>query len=145
MTTKSQATLAWRRFDELPAPLLYELLRFRQAIFVVEQASLYEDLDGRDQPAEHLLVRIDDTLAGYLRVIPEAGGIRIGRVSVAPAFRRAGLARRMMQAAFTRYPGVEVRISAQAYLAPFYASLGFATTSAEYDDAGVPHLDMVRR
>jgi ElaA protein len=144
MTIERQITLTWHRFDELPAPLLYEILRFRQAIFVVEQASPYEDLDGRDQTAEHLLARADGTLAGYLRTIPEAGRIRIGRVAVAPAHRGQGLARRMMEAAFARYPGTEVAISAQTYLAPFYANLGFTAISAEYDDTGVPHVDMVR-
>lgn len=144
MTNAPPIALAWHRFDELPAPLLYEILRFRQAIFVVEQASPYADLDGRDQPASHLLARIDGALAGYLRVITEEPRIRIGRVSVAPACRRAGLARRMMQAAFARFPAREIAISAQTYLAPFYASLGFAPTSPEYDDTGVPHIDMIR-
>jgi ElaA protein len=144
MTTERQITLAWHRFDEISAPLLYDILRFRQAIFVVEQASPYEDLDGRDQTAEHLLARIDGALAGYLRVIPEAGRIRIGRVAVSLAYRRHGLARRMMEAAFAKHPGVTVAISAQTYLAPFYATLGFTPASAEYDDTGVPHIDMVR-
>lgn len=141
MTTEP---LTWHRFDELPAPLLYDILRFRQAVFVVEQASPYEDLDGRDQSAEHLLARLDGTLAGYLRVIPDGDRIRIGRVAVAPAHRRRGFARRMMQAAFARHPDIEIAISAQTYLVPFYESLGFTPTSAEYDDAGVPHVDMVR-
>jgi ElaA protein len=142
MTTEWQITLTWHQFSELPAPLLYEILRFRQAIFVVEQTSPYEDLDGRDQTAEHLVVRIDGALAGYLRVVPEERRIRIGRVAVAPGHRGAGLARRMMAAAFARHPVTEIAISAQTYLAPFYASLGFAPTSAEYDDTGVPHIDM---
>jgi ElaA protein len=145
MTTERQIALAWHRLDDLPAPRLYEVLRFRQAIFVVEQASPYEDLDGRDQPAEHLLAHIDGTLAGYLRVIPEEGRVGIGRVAVASAYRRRGVARQMMEAAFARYPGAEVAISAQTYLAPFYAGLGFSPTSSEYDDTGVPHIDMVRR
>jgi ElaA protein len=145
MTTERQITLTWHRFDEIPAPLLYEILRFRQAVFIVEQASAYEDLDDRDQPAEHLLVHLDNILAGYLRVIPEANRIRIGRVAVAPAHRGQGLARQMMEAAFARHPGTEIAISAQTYLVPFYASLGFVPTSAEYDDAGVAHIDMERK
>jgi ElaA protein len=144
MTTERQIALAWHRFDEIPALLLYDILRFRQAVFVVEQASPYEDLDGKDQAAEHLLASIDGALAGYLRVIPEESGIRIGRVAVAPAYRRRGLARRAMEAAFARYPGAPVAISAQAYLAPVYVTLGFTATSGEYDDAGVPHVDMIR-
>ena len=51
----------------------------------------------------------------------------------------------MMEAAFARYPGVAVAISAQTYLAPFYATLDFARASPEYDDAGVHHVDMVKR
>lgn len=144
MTMERQIAFAWHRFDDLAAPLLYDILRFRQAIFVVEQASPYEDLDGKDQSAEHLLVRIDGGLAGYLRIIPETGRIRIGRVAVAPAHRGQGLARRMMEAAFARQPGATVAISAQAYLAPFYGTLGFTPVSPEYDDTGVPHVDMVR-
>ena len=144
MTLERQIAFAWHRLDDIPAPLLYEILRFRQAIFVVEQASPYEDLDGRDQPAEHLLVHIEGGLAGYLRVIPEAGRIRVGRVAIAPAHRRRGLARRMMEAAFARHPGATIAISAQTYLAPFYATLGFVPTSPEYDDTGVPHVDMIR-
>jgi ElaA protein len=137
-------TVEWRQFDDIPAPLLYEVLRFRQAIFVVEQKSPYEDLDTRDHGASHLLLRIEGQLAGYLRVIPEEGRIRIGRVAVAPAHRGQGLARQMMQAAFARHPDSAVAISAQTHHTPFYASLGFTPTSAEYDDAGVPHVDMVR-
>ncbi|HEX3882585.1 MAG TPA: GNAT family N-acetyltransferase [Stellaceae bacterium] len=144
MAKGEDLTVEWRQFDDIPAPLLYELLRFRQAIFVVEQKSPYEDLDTRDHGASHLLLRIDGQLAGYLRVIPEKGLIRIGRVAVAPAHRGRGLARKMMEAAFARHPDTAVAISAQTYLAPFYTSLGFTPTSPEYDDTGVPHIDMVR-
>ncbi len=144
MTTERQIAFAWHRFDEIPAPRLYDILRFRQAIFVVEQASPYEDLDGGDQSAEHLLAHVDGDLAGYLRIIPEGGRIHIGRVAVAPTYRGHALARRMMEAAFARHPGARAAISAQTYLAPFYATLGFAPTSGEYDDTGVPHIDMRR-
>jgi len=142
--TASDVTLEWRRFDELPAALLYEVLRFRQAIFVVEQGSAYEDLDGRDEAALHLLARRDGALVGYLRLIPEPERTRIGRVSVAADYRGQGFARRMMAAALAERPGLPAAISAQSYLVPFYASLGFTPTSREYDDAGVPHVDMVR-
>jgi ElaA protein len=142
-------TLEWHRFADMPAALLYEVLRFRQAIFVVEQASPYGDIDGRDEPARHLLLRADRELAGYLRLISEEGCVRIGRVAVAPARRGRGLARRMMEEALrvaaALHPGCDVAIGAQAHLAPFYASLGFAPVSEVYDDVGVPHIDMVRR
>ena len=138
----------WRRFSELTASELYEALRLRQAAFVVEQASPYPDLDGLDRRALHLLLRVEDALAGYLRLIPYADEQRvaIGRVAVGPPFRRRGLARLMTGEALVRcrreHPNWTVTLSAQTYLVPFYESLGFRTVSAPYDDYGVPHADM---
>lgn len=139
-------TTRWRRFDELSAPALYELLRFRQQIFVVEQCSPYPDLDGLDQQATHLLLRNGGDLAGYLRVIPAAAGIRIGRVAVAIDWRRQGLGRRLMAEAFSfcreHYSERGIALSAQLHLVPFYQSFGFTAVSEPYDDFGVPHVAM---
>jgi ElaA protein len=144
-----QASLQWNRFGELSPASLYEVLRFRQAIFVVEQRSAYPDLDGLDQQALHLLLRIDGELAGCLRVIavPDEARVRIGRVAVTEKLRGQGLARRLMLEALARcrrdYSDCEVALTGQTYLAPFYESLGFAVTSAPYDDYGLSHIDMV--
>lgn len=140
--------MQWRQFCEFSAAELYELLRFRQAIFVVEQASPYPDLDGLDQRAEHLLARIDGALAGCLRLIPftDEARVALGRLAVAAPLRRRRLARLMMSKALARcsadYPACAVTLSAQTYLMPFYESLGFRPTSPPYDDYGVPHVDM---
>ena len=146
----SEITLEWRRFEELSAAALYELLQFRQQIFVVEQASPYADLDGLDQGARHLLLSAGDALVGYLRWAPPAEpatAVRIGRVAVAAGWRRRGLARRLINEAlsFCRddSPGRPVALAAQLYLVPFYESFGFAATAAPYDDCGVPHVEMV--
>jgi ElaA protein len=121
----------------LTPALLYEVLRFRQAIFVVEQRCAYPDLDGLDRRAQHLLLRVDGELAGCLRLIPfpdEAG---------------QGFARSLMMEALARcrrdYPDYAVALTGQTYLAPFYESLGFAVTSAPYDDYGLSHVDMKLR
>jgi ElaA protein len=141
-------SLTWCGFDVLSPALLYELLRFRQAIFVVEQNCAYPDLDGRDQGAQHLLLRIDGALAGCLRLIAvvEERRVKIGRVAVAEASRGQGIARQMMEEALARcrhdYPDYAVTLSGQTYLARFYESLGFCVTSAPYDDFGIPHVDM---
>ncbi len=151
MEIGDRASLEWHGFTDLSAALLYEVLRFRQAIFVVEQGSPYPDLDGLDQRAHHLLLRVDGELAGYLRLIPHPGEARvaIGRVAVAVRLRRQGLARRMMAEALARcprdYPDCAVTLTAQTYLAEFYSSLGFRATSAPFDDYGVPHVDMALR
>jgi ElaA protein len=140
--------LEWQSFAEFSADGLYELLRFRQAIFVVEQASPYPDLDGLDREAWHLLLRIDGSLAGCLRLLPPPA-LRIGRVAVAVERRRRGLARRLMRAALAvcaeHWPGEAIRLTAQLPLASFYQSLGFAATSEPFDDFGVAHLHMRRR
>ena len=141
-------SLEWHDFADLDASLLYEVLRFRQAIFIVEQNCAYPDLDEVDQCAHHLLLRADRVLAGYLRLIPnpDERRVAIGRVAVAATWRRQGLARELMAQALARsrrdYPAYLVTVSAQTYLTTFYASLGFRPTSPPYDDYGVPHIDM---
>jgi ElaA protein len=131
----------------LSAADLYDLLRFRQAVFVVEQGSPYADLDGRDARAQHLLLRRGEELIGCLRLIEPDPLVRIGRVAVKQDERGQGFARVMMEAALQRaaevYPHRDVALSAQTYLEPFYRSLGFAPISAPYDDYGVPHIDMI--
>jgi ElaA protein len=140
----------WRDFADLSAAALYDLLRFRQAIFVVEQASPYPDLDGLDRRAHHLLLRIDGALAGCARLIPfdDKRYVAIGRVAVAARWRRRGFARRIMREALARYrrdyAAWRIAVSAQAYLAPFYASLGFRAVSGPALDYGIEHIEMER-
>jgi ElaA protein len=142
----------WRRFDELTASDLYELLRFRQSIFVVDQASAYPDLDGLDQSAWHLLARLESELIGYLRLTPMTGPppiVRIGRIAVSASLRRGGLGRLLMEKALIlcdeRFPLRAIVLGAQVPLVPFYERFGFATTSEPYDDFGVTHVEMVLR
>jgi ElaA protein len=140
-------TLDWVRWADLSAALLYDLLQFRQAVFVVEQTSPYADLDGRDPHAEHLLLRGGGALIGCLRLLEPDPLVRIGRVAIAAGARGHGLARLLMEAGMQRaaevYPHRDVGLSAQTYLEPFYRSLGFVAISPPYDDCGVPHVDMV--
>jgi len=143
-----QASLKWYGFGDLTPGLLYDVLRFRQAIFVVEQHCAYPDLDGLDQRARHLLLRVDGELAGCLRLIPfpDDARVKIGRVAVTLSQRRRGFARLLMIEALARcrrdYPDCAVALTGQTYLAPFYESLGFAVTSEPYDDYGLSHVDM---
>src|SRR5690349_7635884 len=120
MAGANASDLEWRGFAQFTAALLYELLRFRQAIFVVEQASPYADLDGIDYDARHLLARHRHTLVGCLRLYRRDGRVHIGRLAVAPAWRGRSLGRRMMGEALAAcggdFPGEPVALSAQAYL-----------------------------
>jgi ElaA protein len=142
-------TTEWRLWTEMPVAQAYELLRFRQAVFVVEQRSPYPDLDGRDAEAWHLLLRRDGELAGYLRLLAPPPALRIGRVCVTAPQRGRGLGRRLVGAALAcarrHHPGCAIGLSAQTPLVPFYRKFGFEPVGAPYDDFGVAHLDMMLR
>ncbi|PCH82033.1 MAG: GNAT family N-acetyltransferase [Hyphomicrobiales bacterium] len=139
-------------FQSLENTELYALLKLRIDVFIIEQKSIYEELDNRDQKAIHLIARLHDnkTIAGSLRIIsPDnpAGSILIGRVVVGKKYRGRGLADEMMKKAMvyisTKYSGHNIELGAQSYLVDFYKKFSFKPNSKEYDDAGVPHIDMI--
>src|SRR5438132_3329902 len=102
VTSMPKIETQWQRFEALTADQLYELVRLRQDIFVVEQRSPYPDLDGLDQSAWHLTARLDRELVGYLRLMATAGQppmVRIGRVAVRIDLRRQGIGRMLMRQA----------------------------------------------
>src|SRR4051812_16688386 len=91
-----------KSFHELHVNELYELLRLRSEVFVVEQNCIFLDLDDKDQQCYHLLVYGDDTLAAYCRLVPSGLSYKetsIGRVVTSPAFRGTGLGRKVMELA----------------------------------------------
>jgi ElaA protein len=147
VTNMPKITTEWQRFKQLSADMLYEVLRFRQSIFIVEQRSPYADLDGLDQEAWHLLLRSEGDLAGYLRLIPLP--IRIGRVAVASQLRRRRIGRRLVEEGLRfcgeHYPAQDIVLAAQLNLVRFYTSFGFAVISEPYDDCGVMHVEMRMR
>ena len=133
-------------FGDLDARTAYDVWRLRQDVFVVEQASTFPDLDGRDldPTTRHLLLTEDGELAGYLRLLDDGECARIGRVVVARAFRGRGLADRLMQVALAETGSRAVRLDAQTGLLEWYASYGFTVAGPAFDDEGVLHLPMLR-
>ncbi|MBD2716509.1 GNAT family N-acetyltransferase [Microvirga sp. STR05] len=147
-------TLTWttKAFPDLTLPELYTLLQLRSEVFVVEQACAFQDLDGQDQAAYHLLGHTETgELAAYTRLFaagisyPEAS---IGRVVVSPKFRRYGLGRELLRqsiAAIEHLFGPQpIQIGAQLYLREFYESFGFRQLGEGYLEDGIPHIHMVR-
>lgn len=141
----------WCRLNELTAYELYLVFAAREAVFVVEQACAYQDLDGLDLQAHHLIAWEAENVAAYLRVIEP--GIKfiepaIGRVLTTMPYRGSGLGRKLVQTALEHikhlYPMQCVRISAQVYLETFYRSFGFAPCSEPYLEDNIPHIEMLR-
>ncbi len=152
MTLPDNLTARWTAFDGLGPHTVYELLKLRQTVFILEQTSLYADIDGKDPEALHFLVtdKTSGDLLGAIRLFADADSsqARIGRVVVAGEGRGRGLGRIMMRAGIKKardlVPGCVIHVSAQAHLEAFYQSLGFATVSDVYDEDGIPHIDMIR-
>ena len=140
----------WCRLGELSAEQVYAVLAARVAIFVVEQNCAYQDLDGLDTDAEHLIAWSGAEVAGYLRVLGPGSRFddpSIGRIITTKPFRGSGLGRDLVAQGIERtrlrYPGQAVRISAQQYLEKFYRDFGFVTVSQPYLEDGIPHVEML--
>lgn len=139
------------RLGDFSLRQLYAILAAREAVFVVEQTCPYQELDGLDLDAWHLVGWAGDQVVTYLRILgPDTRFAEpsIGRVLTAQHFRRQGLGNAAMGRAIdfisTTYPGQGIRISAQTYLEHFYASFGFRTMSEPYLEDEIPHIEMLR-
>jgi ElaA protein len=144
----------WSRFSELTPADLYAAMRLREEVFVVEQQCPYQDADGRDPQAWHLLGwsgKNRSDLVAYARIFEP--GVRytecsIGRVVTSPKVRGTGIGRELMSEALRRVdglvPGQAIKIAAQRRLEKFYLDFGFRTVSAPYEEDGIIHVDMLR-
>ncbi|WP_020591809.1 GNAT family N-acetyltransferase [Kiloniella laminariae] len=138
-------------YPELSKDQLYGLLQLRADVFVIEQQSLFQDIDGRDMESWHVLVSEGEQVIAVSRILQipnEAGRYQIGRVAVARKARGRGLARQLMEKARTfislQDKAWRIELSAQEHLVGFYQSLGYGLVSdIPYDDAGIPHVDMI--
>jgi len=142
----------WIPWNELSRDDLYAAIQLRVDVFVVEQNCHYRDLDGLDDRAFHLFGDDDDGLQAYLRAFPTdavyPGKQCLGRVVVRESARGTGAGRELMAVAHERMaaqwgPG-PIKISAQAYLQPFYESLGYVVVGEGYLEDDIPHFPMVR-
>lgn len=139
-----------KAFNELTVHQLYEILKLRSAIFVLEQQCLYQDMDDKDKHCHHLMIFEDNRLAAYTRLVPAGVSfieISIGRVITNPDYRGRGLARKLMQqsieACYDLFGKQPIRIGAQFYLKDFYSSLGFVQQGEMYLEDDIPHIEML--
>ncbi|OZG72948.1 GNAT family N-acetyltransferase [Hahella sp. CCB-MM4] len=151
----------FKAFDELSVEELYEILRVRQQVFIIEQNCIYPDIDKLDKGSWHLFAVKKDEGAGldisdspkihaYLRVVPPGHLYEqpsFGRVLTTEDARGTGagkmLIKKTVELMGEMYPNQPIKISAQLYLERFYTGFGFNAVSEPYDEDGIPHIDMM--
>jgi ElaA protein len=133
---------------DLTAQQLYDLLRLRVDVFVIEQKSPYPELDGRDlEPStRHFWLAADDgRVLATLRLLEDkAGEYRIGRVCTTAEARGNGLSGRLMEAAIAEIGSAPSVLDAQVAVAAFYTRYGYVAEGAEFLEDGIPHITMKR-
>ncbi|MEP7703062.1 GNAT family N-acetyltransferase [Paraglaciecola sp. 25GB23A] len=140
------------KFEMLTVQQFYLVAKLRQDVFIVEQQSIYTDLDGLDQEAMHYLYwsssQIDAELIGYARYrqLPSANDFQIERVVFSPAWRGKGIGtlimRTMLQDIKAEHQHAQIKLSAQIEAKLFYHKLGFLAEGESYVDGGIEHITM---
>ena len=137
-----------KKFNELSLEELYEILKVRAEVFIVEQNCVYQDVDDVDKEAYHIYLKDEGKIVGYLRVIDK--GNRLDEVSLGRVIslkRRQGIGTALMeigiQVAKEKFGAKVIKIGAQAYAKPFYEGCGFRQISGEYLEDGIPHIYML--
>jgi ElaA protein len=149
-------SLEWtcKRFEQLSLNELYELIKFRIDIFVVEQHCSYSELDEKDRVADthHLTAYQDAEIIAYARLLPPKTSYpdsSIGRFAIRACQRRRGIGSALMDNCLQQmsilWPDYDIRVSAQAHLKEFYANFDFIQTSAEYLEDDIAHIEMLKK
>lgn len=143
--------IIWRTapFQALSGREVHDLLALRQQVFVIEQACLFGEIDGRDLLAAHVLGWRGEELVACARLLPAGAKMSarsIGRVATARSARGLGLGRQVMEQAIAHLVAEDdappIELSAQAHLERFYATFGFRAFGKPYDEDGIAHVDM---
>lgn len=143
-------TLHKKTFQELTTDELYELLRIRSDVFVVEQNCVYQDLDYDDQKAIHLWLTVEDKVVALARVCPadtHMKEISIGRVISTERGKGYGkqILLHAIEAAIEHFDAKLIDIEAQEYAKGFYEGVGFKQSSEKFMLDGIPHIKMTWR
>lgn len=140
-----------KEFKELKIEELYGILQLRSEVFVVEQDCVYQDIDGKDQKAVHVIGKEDEVIVAYTRVFKPGEYFEqasIGRVIVKENYRSKRYGHIIMKASIEeikkRYNTNNIKLSAQQYLTRFYESHGFEQKGEGYLEDGIPHIGMVK-
>ena len=147
------AAINWKikPFNELSLQELYSVLKLRSIVFVVEQNCVYQDIDGKDQKALHLIGEYNNEIVAYARLFKSGDyfeNASIGRVVIHPDARDKKFGHDMMRQAIagleSHFNETKITISAQLYLQKFYESHGFVVQGETYLEDDIPHIEMLR-
>ncbi|MBU3820604.1 GNAT family N-acetyltransferase [Flavobacteriaceae bacterium XHP0103] len=137
-------------FDALTKQELYSILQLRSEVFVMEQHCIYQDVDGKDQKAFHLMGYKNDALVAYTRIFKPGDYFKeasIGRVLVKKSFRKHRYGYAIMEASVhfikNELKQSKIKISAQLYLKLFYNNIGFKEEGEDYLEDDIPHIAMI--
>ena len=140
-----------KTFYELNTQELYQILRLRSEVFVVEQDCVYQDLDNKDQISFHVFQNEKDEIVAYTRIFKSGDYYKnpsIGRVVVSKKNRGKELGKKIMIYSIEyinkNLKGEKIELSAQKYLEKFYKDLGFYRTGEDYLEDGIPHQRMIK-
>ncbi|MFV8225356.1 GNAT family N-acetyltransferase [Christiangramia aquimixticola] len=140
-----------KKFSELSLAELYDILQLRSEVFVVEQDCVYQDIDGKDAEALHVIGWKNNKIVAYTRCFKPGYYFEqasIGRVIVKQSERKFGYGHDIMkasaQAIEQHYNTTNIKLSAQQYLIKFYESHGYRTVGEGYLEDGIPHIGMVK-
>ena len=141
-----------KKFEQLSLLELYEIIKLRQEVFIVEQNCPYHDCDGNDTDAWHVFYKENGHVAACLRILKKGvtfDETAIGRFVVRKNLRKRGVGRRMMEISIdfieNQLKTPPIKMQAQSYLLDFYKSFGFTEISGEYIEDGIPHYDLLRK
>lgn len=143
--------LVAKRFNELTTKELYEILKARMEIFVVEQKCVYQDLDDTDFRALHIFIRDEESgrVEAYLRAYNyfddgEENTVRIGRVLTIEHGKGIGgeLLHGGLEIIKEKMRPKRIYIESQCHAIGFYEREGFKICSEEFLDVGIPHKGM---
>lgn len=140
-----------KTFQELSNLELYQILQLRTEVFVVEQHCVYQDMDGKDTKALHVMGKKDNDIIAYTRIFKPGDYMdhaSIGRVVVKKSMREGGYGKEIMLASIkviaNKLKESIIHLSAQTYLQKFYEELGFRAVGETYLEDDIPHILMIK-
>ena len=139
-----------KNFSKLSTEEIYNILKLRSEVFVVEQNCVYQDIDEKDQKATHLFIEKNNEIIAYTRIFKKGDYYEenpsIGRVVVSKKERGKNLGKEIMLNSIEfvkkELEGRKIELSAQKYLDKFYKDLDFYSEGEDYLEDGIPHQRM---